>query len=273
MSSSSSDDEEDEPVRARGGKGKEKEQSGVYYQIECYDGDDEYVSDTSEESTSSSESGAPPSATTSFYSAGSDSSSGSSSSHSSSSSDEAPVSLSSGSDSDIPQMPEVWARGRTWLCVSLCFFSPPLVALELSMGACSEAKCFDASSRFGDGARVQSQIRRALKVGAPARSDKAKPPRTLQQRILDAYLKSVEEDPTTAMDEADEEAWLSSQRAKVEEEKRSNELRGSDLTSEESSHYSSASEMNDQDSSGEGSDPTSGEESGLSHDEERRENV
>lgn len=83
-----------------------------------------------------------------------------------------------------------------------------------------------------------------------------------------AYLKSIAEHPETRMDEEDERAWLASQQAKIDIEKHSNELRGSDLTSEESSHYSSASEMLSS-SSGEEFDHSSGSDSQLSADEER----
>ena len=118
---------------------------------------------------------------------------------------------------------------------------------------------------------AQSEIRRALRVGAPARSDKLKPPRTMEQRILNAYLQSIAEDPSTAMDKDDEELWLASQRAKVAEERLANQLRGTELTSEESSRYSSASEMTDlvsSSSSGESFEYSSGADSELEFDEE-----
>lgn len=130
---------------------------------------------------------------------------------------------------------------------------------------------------------LQSQIRRALKVAAPARADHLKPPRTLQQRILDSYLKMVEEDPETAMDDKEqEEGWLATQRARVEDEERENEERGTAMTSSESSHYSTPTEGSDfstsssSDSSADSfssasdsSDLSSGRDSVISYDDER----
>lgn len=115
---------------------------------------------------------------------------------------------------------------------------------------------------------AQSEIQRALHARAPARADKRKPPRTIHRRILNAYLDSIAEHPETRMPADEEKRWLESQHAKVAQEERDNEIRGSELTSSDSSHYSSASEMLDS-STGEEFEHSSGAESDRSGDEER----